>query len=96
MFIDWSDPEDMFQLLLEYVGDERSATVDAQRRRFLAQVARSLGTLQERFASLDARAQLEALRELRASAEADFETDDVVQHLDDCVAELERLYHERS
>ena len=38
-FIDWSDPEGMFGLLIEYVADERNESVgDSVRQKFLTQL----------------------------------------------------------
>jgi hypothetical protein len=91
-FIDWSDPEDMFGLLLEYVTDERSEAEDSGRRSFLSGLLDSLAELQEQFPGLAAGARIESLRALQRSIDREFESDPVAQHLEDCAAELERLH----
>ena len=48
-FIDWSDPEEMFGLLVEYVTDEGAEAEDSRRRNFLSKLRRKLEELQERF-----------------------------------------------
>jgi hypothetical protein len=90
-FVDWSDPEDMFALLIEYVTDERSEADDAGRRRFLSGLLDSLAELQEQFPRLSATKRIAALRELHRGIDQEFEGDPVAQHLEDCAAELERL-----
>ena len=89
-YIDWSDPEEMFGLLVEYVSDERAGS-DAVRRRFLGSLLRRLLELQDRFHSLAAPEQLRALRSLCTSVSADDADDPVIEHLHACVEELERI-----
>lgn len=90
-FVDFSDPDDMFALLTDYVIDERSEAEDPQRRRFLSGLLDSLADLQEQFPGLTAAQQIKCLRELHRSIDAEFESDAVAQHLADCAAELERI-----
>ena len=90
-FVDFSDPEDMFALLIDYVTDERSEAEDPQRRRFLSGLLDSLAELQERFPVLTPTRRIESLRALHRSLETEFECDPVAQHLEDCAAELERV-----
>jgi hypothetical protein len=90
-FVDFSDPEDMFDLLIDYITDERGETEDSRRRRFLSGLLNSLADLQEQFAGLTAAQRIESLRELHRSIDAEFESDAVAQHLEDCAAELERI-----
>jgi hypothetical protein len=90
-FVDFSDPDDMFALLTEYVTDELAEAEDPMRRRFLSGLLNSLADLQERFAGLTAAQQIESLRELHRSIDAEFDSDAVTQHLADCAAELERI-----
>ncbi len=89
-FVDFSDPEDMFDLLVDYVTDERSEAEDPARRRFLSGLLESLGELQDDV-SLPPPQRIAALRSLHQSVDAQFEDDPVVRHLEDCAAELERL-----
>ena len=91
-FIDWSDPEEMMSLLLEYVQDERGESAgDAHRRRFLSGIVHDLQKLQTRFHRLPAKDQADALRKLVSQCDADFERDPVVGHLEECAGELERI-----
>jgi len=88
-FVDFSDPEDMLDLLLDYVTDELSEAEDPARRRFLSALLQSLGELQDD--SLLPPQRIAALRALHRSVDAEFEDDPVVRHLEDCATELERL-----
>jgi len=90
-FVDFSDPEDMFELLVDYVTDELSEADDSGRRKFLSGLLDSLGEMQDQFAGMTPARRIDALRELHRSVDAEFEGDPVVQHLEDCAAELERL-----
>ncbi len=95
-YIDWSDPDEMFGLLVEFVADERSeAEDDPKRRRFLAKLVSDLMALQERFGALSAAEGIESLRSIRSSIDDEFENDPVVEHLGACVEELERIHGQR-
>lgn len=84
--IDWSDPEEMLGLLIEYVADEAQATrSDPERRAFLRALSRELEEL------ADSSRVSEALRELIDAQSEDFARDPVTAHLEDCLAELERI-----
>ena len=76
--IDWSDPDAMLGLLIEYVADEMVASHDdADRARFLNQLLRELGTIAEQdFESVD-RIEL-ALREIHDSRPREFASDPVM------------------
>ena len=89
--IDWTDAEDMFGLLLDYVADQRNDARDLERRQFLTTLLDSISELQERFPRLTAAERIETLRELSRSFNGDFEDDPVAQHLDDFAVELDRL-----
>lgn len=86
-FIDWSDPEVLFGLLIEYVADEWSAAREPGRRDFLAGLRESLEGAQARPPGET----LEALCAIRDSIDREFEADAVVAHLGDCIEELERI-----
>ena len=91
-YIDWSDPEVMFGLLVEYVADERGeAQADPSRRRFLEKLLANLTALQERFGTLPALEGIESLRSIRHAVDGEFENDPVVEHLGACIDELERI-----
>ena len=87
-FIDWSDFEEMFGLLIEYATDERGARgVDAERQTFLANLVRDLERVQPSSAVLV----LDELREIAASQPGDFAGDEVMVHVHACIEELERI-----
>ena len=86
-YIDWSDPEEMFGLLVEYVSDERGDS-DAARLRFLDSLLRPLRELQDRFHGLSAAEQVLALLSICNSVNAEDEDDPVVEHLHACVEAL--------
>ena len=90
-FIDWSDPEEMFGLLIEYIADERSETEVLKRRRFLSHLLGSLSDLQEHFGTLAPAKRIESLRQLHRTVDQEFENDPVVEHLEACAEELERI-----
>jgi hypothetical protein len=90
-FIDWTDPEEMFGLLVEYVADEASETREATRRAFLLQLKQRLQTLQEDFENLPTVDVIHALRIIRRSTDDEFANDAVVEHLSACIEELERI-----
>ena len=94
-FIDWSDPEEMFGLLVEYVADEQNEEEESTRRAFLSRLRKQLEELQESFAALPLVEATNALRAIRRSIADEFETDSVVEHLSDCVEELERVRENR-
>ena len=89
--IDWSDPEEMLGLLVEYVTDEALAEDrDPERAAFLRALARELNNLARR--ELAAVHQIaDAIREIRASQPRELLDDAVIAHVDACVEELDRL-----
>lgn len=90
-FIDWSDPDEMFGLLVEFVADERNEADDAARRRFLSRLLITLTALQQRFARLSPTEAADALRVVVQPGRPEFENDPVVEHLVACADELERI-----
>jgi len=92
-FIDWSDPEEMFGLLVEYIADEQSEAEESTRRAFLSRLKGQLEELQESFAALTPVEAMNSLRTIRRSISDEFETDVVVEHLTACVEELERIHN---
>ena len=95
-FIDWSDPEAMFGLLVEYVADEQCEATESTRRAFLSRLRQQLEELQEHFEALPPVEAIDALRAIRRSISGEFETDSVVEHLTACVEELERVHESAS
>ena len=92
--IDWSDPEEMLGLLVDYVADEASASsADRERRSFLRALSGELSELADQ--SVDSVAQLaQALRELRGAQPEEFLSDPVIAHLDACIEEVARIERE--
>lgn len=91
-FIDWSDSEGMFGLLLDFVADERrECEEDAERRQFLAGLLARLRTLEERLVESSASVVARELKDVYESVRPDFAGDPVVAHLRDCIEELERV-----
>jgi hypothetical protein len=95
-FIDWSDHEEMLGLLLEYVADEAATSQgDPARVAFLRTLLQRLESVAE--AELESVRQIaDALREIRSSQFVEFMADPVLDHLDDCMEELERIATQRA
>ena len=91
-FIDWSDPEEMLGLLVEFVLDERNdETRDLARQRFLSKLCVDLSAHQEGFGSLPHAERVRLLRDIQQSIDKEFSDDPVVEHLVACGNELERI-----
>jgi hypothetical protein len=90
--IDWSDPEDLFGLLVEYVIDERGDTDEPARRAFLSGLRAQLEELQASFQTLPPLETINRLRAIRRWIGGEFEADPVVEHLSACIEELERVH----
>ena len=96
-FIDWSDPEEMFGLLVEFVLDERNQeTQDLARRAFLSKLLFDLSAHQDAFGSLPNMERMRLLRDIQQSIDKEFTDDPVVEHLVACGTELERIGERRS
>lgn len=94
-FIDWSDPEEMFGLLQEYVADAKGESGgDGPRRRFLARLSAELDRMGRRFDSMSRSALIERLRTLHRLQPGELVDDPVLEHLADCIEELERIENE--
>jgi hypothetical protein len=89
-YLDLSDPEEIFGLLVDYVCEERQGS-GAARRRFLSSLLRQLLDLQDRFHVLSAAERVLAVRSISDSVNAEDRDDPVVSHLDACGEELERI-----
>ena len=90
-FIDWSDSEAMFGLLLEYVADEHGEAGEPARRVFLSRLKEQLQALQETFDVSPLDVLIGSLRAIHRSIPNEFQSDPVVEHLGACVEELERI-----
>jgi hypothetical protein len=92
-YIDWSDAEAVFDMLLEYVADEKTAAHgDTRRAGFLGPLHAQLVAAQEDAGVLSAT--MAALREIIAGISPEFAEDPVVDHLTSCLEELERIRNE--
>lgn len=88
--IDWSDPDEMLGLLIEYVTDEATASRDPVRADLLRSIAADLDELSAReFASVDEIAG--AIGEIRESQPREILDDPVMAHVDACIEELLRI-----
>ena len=91
-FIDWSDSEGMFGLLIDFVVDERAdCHGDQNRRRFLEELLEQLQTLEAELAEIAASVAIQKLKDIHGSTEREFSHDPVIIHLRDCIEELERV-----
>lgn len=90
-YIEWSDSEDMFGLLIDFVVDARSDAEDPERRRFLSRLITDLEALQEQFDALPGAEAITRLRDIRESIDQEFAEDPVMEHLAACADELERI-----
>lgn len=91
-FIDWSDSEGMFGLLLDFVADERAeCQSDPERQRFLSDLLARLEAVEARLAEVPASIVVHALREILEAVGPEFAGDPVTVHLEDCIEELERV-----
>ena len=89
--IDWSDPDEMLGLLVEYVADEAAASHDdPDRNRFLRQLRRELDALAVHNLRTTDRVE-RTLREFIDAQPRDFAGDPVVAHLEACIEELHRI-----
>jgi len=89
--IDWSSPDEMLGLLVEYIDDESvAAGDDADRSLFLAELSQALvATAERNFESVE---QIQvALREIHDSQPRDFASDPVMAHLEACIEEIHRI-----
>lgn len=90
-FIDWSDDEGIFGLLIEFVVDERNdAVADPKRKRFLTGLLADLHATKERFDENHADA-INQLKTIYDSIDSEFRNDVVVVHIGDCIDELESI-----
>lgn len=88
--IDWSDPDEMLGLLIDYVDDEAIASQDAARSNFLHELSRELGSVADQ--GLDSAARIEqTLREVHDSQPTEFASDEVMVHMAACIEELRRI-----
>lgn len=90
-YIDWSDSEDMFGLLIDFVHDARSDAEDPGRRIFLSKLVTDLEALRERFDALPGAELVPGLWDIQNSIAEEFREDPVVEHLKACADELERI-----
>ncbi|HET9333118.1 MAG TPA: hypothetical protein VFQ21_05995 [Gemmatimonadota bacterium] len=91
-FIDWSDPEEMLGLLIEYVADERAETRhDRERTSFLSEVLAELTDLTDNARAMPPDEVIMRLRVLHGSQSIAFSADPVLAHVDHCIEELERI-----
>jgi hypothetical protein len=87
-FIDWSDSEGMFDLLIEFIRDEMNdSSGDASRQQFLGHLLTKVSAATE-VTVADAIKKLAAIQD---SIDEEFKTDPVFLHITDFMNELERI-----
>ncbi|HSY47885.1 MAG TPA: hypothetical protein VLC46_03660 [Thermoanaerobaculia bacterium] len=90
-FINWSDSHEMLGLLVEYIVDERHEANDPARAAFLAGVLEELEELTAQVDEMTDDESIAALRMIQDSVNDEFRGDTVLQHIQDCIEELERI-----
>ena len=91
-FIDWSDSEGMFGLLLDFIADQRAeCQQDAERHQFMSELLAQLKAVEARLAEVPASAVIQRLRDAHESVGPEFLDDPAMVHLRDCIEELERV-----
>lgn len=91
-FLDFSDPEEMFGLLVDFVRDEEAvADDDPERLRFLVGLRKGLKELEAGLDEGEGAGVSSRLRDLYESMDGEFADDPVTGHVRDCIEEMERL-----
>ena len=91
-FIDWSDPEEMLGLLTEYVADARSESrADPARGELLAALLNDLTGLIRVSDAVSLHETIDGLRRIHESHADELAGDPVFLHVEDCIAELDRI-----
>ena len=88
--IDWSDPDEMLGLLIDYVDDEAIASHDSARSNFLHELSRELAVVADRRFTSAARIE-QTLREVHDAQPPEFASDEVMAHMEACIEELHRI-----
>ena len=87
-FIDWSDAEGMFDLLLEFIRDEMSTSLgDGDRQQFLRELIVKVSAAKEGSATNA----IKTLTAIQESIDEEFRTDPVFLHITDFIEELQHL-----
>ena len=90
--IDWSDPEEMLGLLVEFVADERlEERSDRERAAFLEELSSAIRDLARKAADLSTGETIEGLRHIADSVASEFAGDPAMIHVEDCIQELEQI-----
>jgi hypothetical protein len=91
-FINWSDSHEMLGLLSEFVVDERhDSTADPARTHFLSCVLEELDELTARIDETNDDDAIVRLRMILESVNDEFRGDRVLEHVQACIEELERI-----
>lgn len=91
-FINWSDSHEMLGLLAEFVADERQESAyDPARRRFLTGVLEELRELTGRIEEMNDDELVAGCQMILEPADGEFSSDPVVEHIQACMEELERI-----
>jgi hypothetical protein len=92
VFINWSDSHEMLGLLSEFVADERRDAIDdPARKHFLAGVLEDLSEVIARIDEMNEDDVIGRLQTILESADSEFRGDPVLEHVQECIEELERI-----
>ena len=95
-FINWSDSHEMLGLLTEFVSDERHDSYDDHARaHFLAGLLEELRELTAQIEDVTDDEAIGRLRMLQESVSDEFRDDSVLEHVQACIEELERIRKDR-
>jgi hypothetical protein len=88
-FIDWSDAEEMLDLLMEFVRDANNECGDdIARRRFLSQLLVDLKDVTAELPNVPRDRFIQSLQAVYDSIDEEFKQDPVTGHIADCIVEL--------
>ena len=95
-FINWSDSHEMLGLLTEFIADERHDSYDDPARAlFLTGLLEELRELTAQIDDVSDDEAIGRLRRIQDSVSDEFRGDSVLEHIQACIEELERIRKDR-
>jgi len=95
-FINWSDSHEMLGLLTEFISDEKhEAHGDPARALFLKGLLEELRELTAQIEDMTDDGLISQLRGIQESVSDEFRGDSVMEHVQACIEELERIRKDR-